>query len=122
MAPYRGGSSQNCHASGGKPVRHARANIDHLLDGEDRISFATARANRKMHLIRKLKQHDWTDKDGGAHHTTEIELHDAQAALVQLGRYHKLFVDRQEHTGALAVSVKGYVGISPDDWPDKPAG
>lgn len=29
-----------------------------------------------------------------------IELYDAQAALVHMGRYHKLWVDRQEHTGA----------------------
>jgi phage terminase small subunit len=26
----------------------------------------------------------------------EVELHDQQAALIQLGRYHKLFVDRQQ--------------------------
>lgn len=32
-------------------------------------------------------------------HGQKIKFYDAQAALVQLGRYHKLFSERMEHTG-----------------------
>lgn len=48
----------------------------------------------KSRVIKKLKRTVRTDKDGGTTEYTEIELYDAQAALVHLGRYHKLFVDR----------------------------
>lgn len=30
-----------------------------------------------------------------------IELHDGQAAIIQVGRYHKLFVDRQDVSGTI---------------------
>ena len=50
-------------------------------------------------LVKKLKQTTRYDKDGGRSVTVEIELHDAQAATVQLGRALGLFVDRQEGTG-----------------------
>jgi hypothetical protein len=45
----------------------------------------------KFGLVKKLK---YTDQGG-----IEFELYDAQAALVQLGKVHKLFVEKQELTG-----------------------
>ena len=47
-----------------------------------------AHAAGKFALVKKLKY----TTDGGV----EFELYDAQAALVQLGKVHKLFVDRQD--------------------------
>lgn len=44
----------------------------------------TTRAN-KLHLIRRLRL-------SGA--DVEVDLYDAQAALIQLGRHYRLFVDR----------------------------
>jgi phage terminase small subunit len=44
----------------------------------------------KLHLIKKYK----VGRDG-----TTIELYDAQAALVQMGKQHGLFPNRQEVTG-----------------------
>lgn len=45
----------------------------------------------KFGLVKKLKY----TADGAI----EFELYDAQAALVQLGKVHKLFTDKQELTG-----------------------
>jgi phage terminase small subunit len=62
--------------------------------------------NPQTKLIKKIKQKVTTylakTEDGEDREIieTELELYDAQAALVQLGKYHKLFVERQELTGA----------------------
>jgi hypothetical protein len=42
-----------------------------------------------------------------------VEFHDAQAALVHLGRHYKLFTDQMEHTGSVIVKVVR--GVSTDD-------
>lgn len=55
------------------------------------INLEKAYRNGKMRLVKKLK----FLPDGGV----EFELYDAQSALVQLGKTHKLFTDRQELTG-----------------------
>ena len=79
---------------------HARASLDDMLDRSNSLDLNAARANGKLHLIKKIKRREWYDQDGNRTVTTEVELHDAQAALVHLGRKHKLFGDRLEHTGA----------------------
>lgn len=43
-----------------------------------------------------------------------IELYDAQAALVQLGKALGIFREEIKLSGDVA--VKGYVSVSPDDW------
>lgn len=92
---------------------HARGSMEDLMDPENNLSLAAARTNGALRLVKKLKEHSWTDKDGELHHTREVELHDAQAALVQLGRHHKLFVDRTEYTGKDGGTLKvEYV----NDW------
>ena len=61
--------------------------------------------NPQTKLIKKIRQKVTTylakSEDGEDREIieTELELYDAQAALVQLGKYHKLFVERQEHSG-----------------------
>lgn len=64
-----------------------------VTDAEDsevflspRVDLDKARKLGKMHLLKKFK----VDTNGGV----SIELHDPQAALVQLGRYHGLFLDK----------------------------
>lgn len=100
----------------------ARASIDDFLTG-DQLDLEKARALGKMHLIKKFR---WT-KYGWS-----IELHDAQAALVHLGRYYGLFTDRHEISGPnggpipTAVIVRmpakltlaEMLGIDPDQLPD----
>ncbi|MCI0350731.1 MAG: terminase small subunit [Acidobacteriales bacterium] len=76
-------------------AEHASASIEDFIDidakGLPVLNLNKARARGKLHLIKKLT----FDRLG---HPT-IELHDAQAANRDLGRYHKLFVERHEVTG-----------------------
>jgi phage terminase small subunit len=50
--------------------------------------------DNKSHLIKKFRK----DSSG-----ITVEFYDAQAALVHLGRHHKLFTDKQEFTGEMKV-------------------
>lgn len=72
---------------------HARGTLEDFIkfkkDG-DTIDLAEAQKAGKLHLLKKVR----VDKDGGV----TIELHDPQAALVQLGRYHGLFLDKTAFT------------------------
>lgn len=52
------------------------------------LDLEKARKAGKFGLVKKLK---YTDQGG-----MEFELYDAQAALVQLGKVHKLFTDKQD--------------------------
>lgn len=71
--------------------------------------------DKPLHLLRKASVTTRTFK-GITEETTTIELYDAQAALVHLGKHHKLFTDNIAHSGALG--VKTYQTVSPDDWDD----
>jgi phage terminase small subunit len=77
------------------------------------------------HLIKKLKP---------TKYGTEVEFHDVQTALLALGKHHKLFVERHEHTGKdgepiavedardqlarLLAAKAGRSGPEPDHQPD----
>lgn len=85
---------------------HARGDLSpfmRTIDGAVSFDLSTETAAGKMHLIKKVKQVQkrGTNKNGGEweEEYTEVEIHDPQAALVHIGRHHKLFVDRQEITG-----------------------
>lgn len=85
---------------------HARADIGEFLAGDDgdvATDIQAMREKKKTHLIKKITQtrRQRTFRDDSAEEETvvSLELHDAQAALVHLGRHHKLFVDRTEFTG-----------------------
>jgi phage terminase small subunit len=88
----------------------ARASADDFIIVDDkgvwRYDLVRARDKGKLHLIKKL----WTDKDGH----TRLELHDAQAALVHLGRHHKLFTDKQEHD--ISPRLYDVLAALPDDF------
>jgi phage terminase small subunit len=56
-------------------------------DGTARIDLKRAAEAGKLHLVKKFS--DTTRGQG-------IELYDQQAALVQLGKYHKLWTERHE--------------------------
>lgn len=79
--------------------------VERLIVGFD---FEAARDAGKLHLLKKFKE---------GQHGFEIEIHDPVRPLELIGKAHKLFVERTEHTGA--ITLKGYVGVSPDDW-DEP--
>lgn len=75
----------------------ARGDMSDFLELKDGVStpylnFRQAKERGKLHLIKKFKY----SSEG----YPEIELYSGYDALVQLGRAHKLFVERQEVTGA----------------------
>jgi phage terminase small subunit len=77
-------------------AEHARGDISDFVTFVDGVRVPIldlSRAERagKLHLVKKLKY----TNDGGV----EFELYDAQAALVQLGKVHRLFIDRNELSG-----------------------
>lgn len=76
---------------------HARGTMANFIDVDDsgnvRVSLKNAKAYGQLHLIKKIKttrrvSEEYTET------TVELELYDAQAALVQLGKYYRLFTDR----------------------------
>lgn len=58
------------------------------LQGKWSLDLHKAKEAGKLPLIKSIKSGEFGP---------EIVLHDAQSALVQLGRYHKLFTDKVEH-------------------------
>lgn len=96
-------------------AEHARGDIGDFLDISQvgfEVDLTTAFEAGITHLIKKVRMHTVTtlSKDGveTETNTVEIELYDAQAALVQLGRYHRLFTDKTDitHDGALKIVVE----------------
>lgn len=84
------------------------------------LDLDLARERGQLGLIRDYSwEHEArTTPDGDTinNYKHKIKLYDAQAALVQLGRYHGLFTDKVDHNLSGEVAVKGYMHVSPDDW------
>lgn len=79
----------------------ARGDIGEFMDISSigfNVSLETAKELGLTHLIKKVKQRTTItqkkDGDEEENHWIELELHDSQAALVHLGRVHKLFTDK----------------------------
>lgn len=72
-------------------TEHARASLFDVVDADGVFDLDAARKAGKDHLLKKFKV-NYT-KEGMSR---EYEIHDPQAALVHLGRYHKLFTDKTE--------------------------
>ena len=75
-------------------------------DGEAVLDLSTAEAQEALDLIRKIKQTEQTirSKDGSEYTTrrTEIELHNAKDAVVQMAKLHGMFrEDDKESVTAL---------------------
>lgn len=80
---------------------HARATMADFIDPvNETLDLAKAERANKLHLLKKFSR---TDGEKSTH--VSIELHDAQAALVQLGKHHGLFRDRVEHSGEVGTYV-----------------
>lgn len=82
---------------------HARADIKDFLavSANGDVALDIQAAEGKTHLIKKVTQRHSTrtTKDSVTEDTViTLELHDAQAALVHIGKHHKLFVEQHEVT------------------------
>jgi hypothetical protein len=72
------------------------------------FDFSDPEARKYFHLIKKVKTKrtrrisgKGDDAEAWEDEWVEVELHDAQNALVNMGRHHKLFVDQQELSGTI---------------------
>ena len=78
-------------------AEQARVSLDEVIDvygkgkHEWNVNIPKIIADGKGHLIKSLTPTQYGLK---------VELHDKQRALELLGKHHRLFVDRQEITGA----------------------
>lgn len=74
---------------------HSRGTMDDFIGPLDRLDLERARERGVMHLIKKWKETTTTGEDFETHRV-ELELHDAQAATVQLAKILGQFVERIE--------------------------
>lgn len=82
-------------------TRHARGTMEDFLSGpSNRIDLEQARERGQLDLVKKYRLTTITDRQGNELATVEVELYDAQSALMALGRAQGIFVDRHELTGA----------------------
>lgn len=106
-------------------AEHARGDMGDFIDIES-MSFSLDLQKAKelglTRLIKKVKDRVvmTSNKDGEETetHTLEIELYDAKSALDTLAKYHGLLIDRADITSK-GEQIKGYIGISPDDWDER---
>lgn len=101
-------------------AEHARSDMGNFVNLKGELDLSAIAEPQKSRLIKKLTQkrtlRTSVKGDDIEETVTSIELYDAQAALVHLGKYYKLFTDKQEITGAdgkdlipIAVVQPGYL-------------
>jgi hypothetical protein len=82
-------------------------------DGFAYFNMADPEAQKNMHLIKKMKtkrerrivgRGDEAEEWEGE--WVEVELHDAQAALEKLGKFHGMFMDTTKHEGEVTLNVR----------------
>ncbi len=91
----------------------ARGSMAHFItireDGSWVIDFQKAAAAGVLHLVKGIEK----KKDG-----FKLELYSAQEALALLGKHHRLFVERMEHSGpdgGPISTVPDLTGLSDED-------
>lgn len=95
---------------------HARGSMGDFVrvtDNKPVFDFQSASDNGRLHLVKRLKTKtktyvqsgDEDDESSVNEVDVEFELYDAQAALVHLGRHHKLFTDRTETDATITHDV-----------------
>lgn len=94
---------------------HAAVTIEHFVDADGKPDFKKAKRNGVLHLVKEIEHTTTILENGATEEKVKLKLHDAQAALVHLGKYHKLFVERRDITSG-GDKIKMYTVVSPDDW------
>ena len=83
-------------------AEQARGDMGDFVTANGELDLSAVLSNGKSRLLKKITQKR-TKRTGETldveEVTTSIELYDAQAALVHLGRHHKLFTDKSEVSG-----------------------
>jgi phage terminase small subunit len=105
-------------------TRIASGSVEDLLDDDGKFDFKTAKRSGKLALIKKLKVKPLQGKaetniDSESPETThpetfeevEFEMYSAHEALRDLGKYHKLFIERHE----VKSTVSAYI-MTKEEW------
>lgn len=107
-------------------TQHANGTMSHFVrssqNGEVYVDLTTDDAEQHFHLLKKVKVKKRSGgKAEGRWEETEIdlEIHDPQAALVQVGRFRGVFVDKTEAT-LTHEGVIGYDIVNPAVGPGSP--
>lgn len=83
-------------------AEHARGDMGDFLTEQGELDLPSAIAAKRTKLLKKVTNRRIVrskGKDDVTEETiTSIELYDAQSALVQIGRHHKLFTDKVQVT------------------------
>lgn len=89
-------------------AQHARGTMADFVNVEaETLNLQKAEEADMLHLIKKFSR---TETEQSTR--VSVELYDAQAALVQIGKVHGLFADRVEHSGTIGTFT---VDIGGDD-------
>lgn len=78
----------------GEQARNEASRFFDVSDGRGYVDLQGLKDAGLMHLVKGIKNTE---------HGQEILFYDAQAALVQIGRHHKLFTDKTEHGGEIGI-------------------
>jgi phage terminase small subunit len=90
---------------------HARGDMSHFVDVNGKLNIKIAGEAGQLKLVKKLRHKSRRTADG-IETETEIELYDAQAALVTLGKHHRLFDRQAESDWRQEVMA---AGLNPDE-------
>lgn len=78
----------------GRLADMARSDISTFADIDDPIDLKKDDYKGKTHVIKKFKKNISKGRDGTIFTNIELELYDAQSALINVGKQHGLFADR----------------------------
>lgn len=89
--------------------KHARGRLVDLLNEDGQFDLALAEERGVADLLKKLKVRTNTRRTREGEEIEDVsyeyEIHDPQAALVHLGKFHKLFAERVEHSNPDGSSI-----------------
>jgi phage terminase small subunit len=74
----------------------ARGNIGDFADIESGSDLAK---HPQSHIVKKFKKRIYRPKNGDPYEEIELEMYDAHAPLVDIGKHHAIFIDKVEHSG-----------------------
>ena len=98
-------------------AEQARGEIGAYIRDDGTVEFERIVADGKAHLLKKVHKTTRFTKSGDEIVRLTVETYDAQRALELIGKYHKLFVDRTELTGAEggAIVLQYDGNVDPDE-------
>lgn len=95
----------------------AKGKITDLLDEDGKLDIDAARENGDDKLIKRLKITEFVDKEGAiTQRRIDVEIHDPQVAAEKIGRFHKLFNEKD------TPPIVGVYAMSKEEWEREAAG